>query len=357
MSKNLPNSESPLVSLHAPWNHNKNAIWIASTVRLCRNIEKFKFPQKLEAERKSQVLQLTSKTFLQAPGLLNPYILKADSISPAEKEFLIEHFLLFEGFQEAGAGAAFGLDETGETITLFNIKEHLQIQATDCSGDIEKSWAKVVAIENKLASEVNFAFSPKFGYLTADPLHAGTGLLVSAFLHVPALIHQHTLREHLEKEKAEGIVTTGLQGSPDDLVGDILMLRNIHTLGLNEETIISCVRNSILRIVVAEKEARSKIKASQDLFFKDHICRAIGLLKYSYRLDAQESLNALSFLKLGIELGWVKGMSIEEINTLFFDSRRSHLIYLLHNEDSKADIAPQRAEYLREKAAKLQFKL
>lgn len=357
MSKNLPNSQSPLVSLHAPWNHNKNAIWIASTVRLCRNIEKFKFPQKLEAERKSQVLQLTSKAVLQAPSLVNPYILKADVISPAEKEFLIEHFLLFEGFQEAGAGAAFGLDETGETIVLFNIKEHIQIQATDCSGDIEKAWAKVVAIENKLATEVNFAYSPKFGYLTGDPLHAGTGLLVSAYLHVPALIHQHTLTEHLEKEKLEGIMTTGLQGSPDDLVGDILMLRNSHTLGLNEEAIISSVRNAILRIVVAEKDARSKIKASEDVFFKDHICRAIGLLKHSYKLDAQESLSALSFLKLGLELGWVKGMSIEDINTLFFDSRRSHLIYLLHNEETKADIAVQRAEYLREKASKLQFKL
>ena len=357
MSKNHPSESSPLYSLHAPWDHNKNAIWLASTVRLCRNIEKFKFPQKLELEKKSHILQLTSKAVLQAAELAKPYILNANEITPAEKEFLIEHFLLFEGFQEAGSGSAFGLDESGETIILFNIKEHLQIQVTDCLGDIEQAWAKAALLESKLGAEIAFAFSPTFGFLTADPQHCGTGLIVSAFLHLPALIHQHLLSEHLDKEIAEGIISSGIQGSPDELVGDIVMLRNIHTIGLTEENIISTVRNAILRLVVAEKDARALIKASEDIHFKDLICRAIGLIKHSYRLEAQEALNALSLLKLGIELGWIKGMSVEQINQLFFDSRRSHLTYLLSKDKSGADIAVWRAEYLREKAAKLKFGL
>lgn len=351
MSKNQPSDKSPLTSLHAPWDHNKNAIWLASTVRIHRNLEKFKFPHKLDAEKKSHIVQLASKAALQATGLVNPYLLKADEISPAEKEFLIEHFLLFEGFQEARQGAAFALDSTGETIILFNIKEHLQIQCTDCEGDLEKTWAKVVGIENQIAETLNFAFSPKFGYLTAEPQHAGTGLVVSAYLHLPALIHMH----HLEKEKIEGIITSGIQGSPDDLVGDILVIRNSQTLGLTEETIISNMRAAILRLVVAEKDLRSEIKATDNVRLKDLTARAIGLIKHSYQIDAQEALNALSFLKLGIELGWIKGMSLEDVNTLFFDSRRSHLTYLLANKSADEDIAVSRARFLREKGSKLSF--
>ncbi len=356
MSKNDPKESSPLESLHAPWNHNKNAIWLATTLRLCRNIEKFKFPQKLEAEKKEHLLQSTSKAALQAKNLVKPYILKADEISPSEKEFLIEHFLLSEGFHETGHGAAFCLDDTGETIVTFNINEHLQIQCTDCAGDIEKTWAKVASLEKDLSTDNNFAFSSKFGFLTADPLHCGTGLIVSAYLHIPALIHQQQLSQHLNG-KMEGTVSSGLQGSPDEFVGDILMLRNSHTIGLNEESIISNMRNAILHIVVAEKDARSKVKATQSIDFKDHICRAIGLVKHSYRLDAQEALSALSFLKLGIELGWVKGMSVEEINTLFFESRRSHLTYVLNKISGDEDIAVRRAEYLKGKASKLAFTL
>lgn len=351
MSKNPPNSDSPLTSLIAPWNHNNNPIWLATTVRLYRNLEKFKFPHKLEQERKSHILQLASKSALQSAALKNPYLLKAEELTAQQKEFLIEHFLLTEGLHEASNGSGFILDSSGESIILFNIKEHIQIQCTDCSGDIEKSWSKAVAIENKIAENINYAFSPKFGFLTADPLHAGTALTVSAYMHLPALIHKRALNE----EKLEGIDTRGLQGSPDELVGDILVLRNIHTLGLNEESIISNMRASILHLEVAEKDLRSEIKKSQDIHFKDLICRAIGLIQNSYQLDAQEALNTLSLLKLGIELDWVKGMSIEEINTLFFESRRSHLTYLLHTEAAIEDIAVRRAEYLRKKAAKLKI--
>ena len=147
----------------------RTSIFVRSTrigqllIRLCRNLEKFEIPAKTKAEKKPTFFNWQVKQ-LQSPGLVKPYILKADQISPGEKEFLIEHFLLSEGFQEAGAGSAFGLDETGEAIVIFNIKEHLQLQSTDCTGDIEKAWAKVVAIESQLATDVNFAFSSKFGF-------------------------------------------------------------------------------------------------------------------------------------------------------------------------------------------------
>ncbi len=353
MSKNNPESSSPLIAMHAPWDHNENAIWLASTIRLIRNVEKFKFPQKLDVERKKHILQLASKAVLQSKELVEPYILKAEEMTPSEKEFLIEHFLLFEGFQEASAGCAFGLDKTGETIVIFNNKEHLQIQCTDASGDLEKSWAKAIKLEGDLSKDVGFSFSEKYGYLTAYPAHAGTGLIVSAYLHMPALIHQHVVSDHLEKEKMEGIVTSGLQGSPDEFVGDIVTLQNGYTLGVNEESILANMRNAILRIVVAEKDARSAIKSTKDLRFKDLISRAIGLVRYSYQLDAQEALSALSLIKLGIELGWVKGMSVLEINTLFFESRRSHLTFVLHEKAPSEDIAIRRAEYLRSKTEKL----
>lgn len=357
MSQNPPSDSKKLKELHAPWDHNKNSIWLASTVRLCRNIEKCKFPQKLEQERKNQILDITSKAALQAPAFDHPYLLKADELTAAEKEFLIEHFLLFEGFQEARQGSAFCIDSRGEIIVIFNLKEHIQIQCTDCSEDIEKAWTKAVEIEEQIAKSSTFAFSDKFGFLTAEPTHCGTGLLVSAYLHVPALIHKHTLTDHLEKEKSLGIISTGLQGSPDDLVGDIVMLRNMQTLGINEESIISGIRNTVLRLVVAEKDARSAIKNSSDPVFKDHISRAIGLIKHSYKLDAHEALSALSFIKLGCELGWVKGITIEEVNTLFFESRRSHLTYILKEDDQNTDIAVRRSEYLRTKGKDLAFSI
>ena len=145
MNKTPHDGSSPLEALHAPWDKNANAIWLASTVKTFRNIEKFKFSHKLEPDQKTHLLQLASKAALQSPEFLNPVLLKAEEMTPSEKEFLIEHFLLFEGFQEAHQGSGFILDESGETIVLFNIKEHLQIQVTDSSLDMQKCWMKACA--------------------------------------------------------------------------------------------------------------------------------------------------------------------------------------------------------------------
>src|SRR5262245_49852648 len=141
--QNQPNRDL-LPHLRSPWDSNDNVVWLASTIRLYRNTEKFKFPQKLDTERKEYLCSLAFKDFLDIPALTNPVILKAEELASQQKEFLIEHFLLSESLHESGKGAGFGIDETGEVIALFNIKEHLLLQVTDCIGDLEKSLDRLM---------------------------------------------------------------------------------------------------------------------------------------------------------------------------------------------------------------------
>lgn len=336
----------PFSELHHPWDENENVIWLGSTLKLLRNIDKCKFPQKLDVDRKKQILTLLTKAFAALPELTNPYTIGTEEMSPMEREFLTEHFLLFEGFQEAGVGSAVGLDKTGECIALFNFKDHIMLQKIDISGDLEKCWADLVKIENDLSRDFNYAFSEKYGFLTADPFQCGTAFIVSSFLHVPALIHTNSLLDILEREKGDGIIATGIQGNPDELVGDLLMVKNKHTLGVNEETIVSTVRNAVLHFVLAEKEARQKIKTDKPAHVIDLIARAIGLLKHSYQLEVPETLGALSVAKLGVEIGWLTGISVKEVNRLLFDCRRSHLRASLARNTPSDAIVLKRAEYL-----------
>jgi protein-arginine kinase len=44
--------KNELFKLEQPWSSNDNPIWIASTVRINRNIEKFNFPSKLDTDKK-----------------------------------------------------------------------------------------------------------------------------------------------------------------------------------------------------------------------------------------------------------------------------------------------------------------
>ncbi len=49
--KNNKQAES-IFQQQKPWNENENSIWLASSVAMFRNIEKFKFPLKLEPNQR-----------------------------------------------------------------------------------------------------------------------------------------------------------------------------------------------------------------------------------------------------------------------------------------------------------------
>jgi protein arginine kinase len=216
------NKAHAILGTKKPWIDNGNAIWLATTLKLYRNVEKFSFPGKLSADKRKQITSLISKKLLGMNELKTPTLIKAEDTQPLEKEYLLEHFLAMQGFHEAHSNEAFIIDETGEFLALINIREHVQLQITDCGGEIENSWNRLVNIETALGSSVNYAYSPQFGFLTADPHICGTGLLAHAFLHVPGLIHTGQLPATMQKSTGDQIATAGLQGDPLNLIGDVI---------------------------------------------------------------------------------------------------------------------------------------
>lgn len=334
----------PLLTQKKPWDNNKNPIWLASTISLQRNIEKFKFPGKLDSERKKQIISLFSKHLLSMPGLINPQLIKGEELNFLEKEYLGEHFLSTLNYNQAHTGEGFVLDETGEFMATLNLRDHIHLQLIDCKGEIENSWSRLVKLETALGKSLNYSFMTKFGFLTADPTQCGTGLIVSIFLQLPGLVHTNTIDDLLEKHADDSINITGIQGNPTEIIGDILMIQNNFTLGITEENIISSLRSLATKLIVEEKSARSRIKKENSGEYKDKISRAYGILIHSYQIEAIEALNALSLLKLGIDTEWVKGIDNRQINELFFNCRRAHLLSQCKEKVDQEEISHKRAE-------------
>lgn len=339
-------SSYPILSQTKPWRDNSNPVWLASTISLIRNVEKFKFPGKLSADRKKQIISLVTKDLLNMEGLNRPYLAKGEDLSNNEKEFLVEHFLSSQNFNQAHAGEGFILDEAGEFLAALNLRNHLHLQLIDCKGELENTWSRLVKIETTLGKNLNYAFMPKFGFLTADPTQCGTALVVSIYLQVPGLIHSEKVDDILEKYADEQISITGIQGNPTEIIGDILMIQNNYTLGITEENIISSLRNFTTKIIVEENSARSHIKQNDDPEFKDKISRAFGILIHSYQIEAIEALNALSLIKLGVDAKWVVGIDNKQINQLFFNCRRAHLLNQFEEKINQEDIPHKRSEYI-----------
>lgn len=346
----------PAILEHTPWESDKNAIWLASSLILLRNLSRSKFPPKLNERESAQTLNPLQQILIKSPELKNPLFLPAEAVSSLDKEFLFEHFLCFDSFQDAIKGQGFVVDDSGQFLAFLNLKNHLKLQILDSNTDLEGSWARLSKIEAEITKTLDIAFSPKFGYLTADPTQCGTGLIAVSYLHLPALIHTQQLHETLAKQKDEDLMAMGLEGSLDELVGDILVLRNHYTLGLSEETIIHSLQATTMKLMAAEKAIRTHFKAENNAIIKDAVSRAYGLLIHSYQLQTKEALNALSLVKLGVDLGWIKGVLSSKLNDIFFKCRRAHLAHILKEKTvDTQDIARKRAEFIHSQLQGIQF--
>lgn len=352
-------SNLPSVLLeHTPWDAGSNPIWPATAFTLHRNLSRYNFPPKLSAAHFQQTLMSLSENLLQSPSLEKAQFIKAEALDANDKEFLYEHFLCTEGFQNTLSGQGFVIDNSAYFLALINIDDHLQLRQIECQGNFESAWNKLNQIETALGSATEFAFSPRFGYLTSDPRQCGTGLIVQAYLHLPALIHTEQLPSTLQKQKEEGIIAAGMGGSLDDLFGDLLVLQNSYTLGLSEENILHDMHSTAMKLTALEKTLRTHLKNEDNLDMKDQISRAYGLILHSYQLQTKEALSALSLIKLGVDLDWIGGISDSTINTLFFQCRRAHLSHILgqHLIDPH-EIARKRAEFVHKHIQSIQLKI
>ena len=340
----------------APWDNNARKIWLASTLTLHRNVSKFLFPARLEASQRLQLLTFLHSEILKQSTLRDPLALTGDQLKAVEKEFLLEHYLTSQPFNEAYVGDGFVVDTSGQFLATLNLGEHLKLQWTCIDDDLIQCLERLTSLESFLSRSVNFAFSSKFGFLNADPMRCGTGLLVTCFLHLPALEELELLNQTLDKHKESTLEFRGLSGKPDHFIGSIVAISNLCSLGWSEEKIVSHLQAVATRLIAAEKNARAQLQSSQAKETVDRICRAYGLLRYSYQLHTSEALGALSLMKLALDLGWLKGISHALLNQFLIQLRRAHLQFG-HPHCKPAELTHLRATKLQNAFANVELTL
>lgn len=328
------------------WNSENQAIWIASSLILRRNLARYYFPSKLKGNDFEVVLQSIKKAVLEQPSLKNPLFFSDKEIPINDRELLFEHFLLMRGMSKAPDSSGIVIDDSGLFLAFINADNHLEMRALCLNNQLEKTWNFLTEIDTAIGKMFPFAFSSKFGYLTADPGQAGTGLTVHAFLHLPALIHTKQIEKALASTNEEDIFFTGISGDTEEPVGDLVVIQNNYSLGMSEEAILHAVQTAATKLIGAEKTMRAHLKEEKNMEIKDLVGKAYGLLTHSYQLETKEALNLLSLVKLGLALEYISGIHDQKMSELFFKCRRGHLCSLFPELKEAKDIAQKRAEFL-----------
>jgi len=168
-----------------------------------------------------------------------------------------------------------------------------------------------------IEQQVEYAFSPRYGYLTACLTNLGTGVRVSVMLHLPALKMTGQIEKFFNAARDMSLAVRGLFGEGSEAASDLYQISNQVTLGVSESDIISQFENTVIpEIIEYENAARKQLLSKQSDVLDDKISRAMALLQNAHLISSQEALFLLSHLRLGVNMHDYMGASTPAIDTL-----------------------------------------
>lgn len=330
---------------------------LSSRVRLARNLAAVPFGSKSGPAERARSLEMCRDQILMAP--LSSRIVWEDlhEATPTKRALLVERHLISKQLSKGRTlaadprGVAYSVPDERLSI-MVNEEDHLRIQAIRSGLALAAAYREVDQADDLIEAGIEYAFSRRFGYLTACPTNVGTGVRMSVMLHLPAL----RLSGDIEKVKraADGLclAVRGFYGEGSEAVGDLYQLSNQTTLGKKEGEILAQLDGDILpRIVEYERVARRELLAKRRALLEDQVCRAWGLLSSARLLTTEEAMQMLSMARLGA-LSEILPADVKLMNALFLLVQPAHLQRAMSKEMDQEQRRVARATLVRAKLAR-----
>jgi len=300
-------------------------IVISSRVRLARNVKDFAFPNRASSKTLNQLLEIISDCLGKSDVLKATIFLDVSELDELDRQFLMERRLISPHFIKLNRPCGLIIGEEELISIMINEEDHLRIQAIQSGMEISKTWQSIRRIDDALSNALEFAYSDQFGYLTACPTNAGTGLRVSIFINLSALAIAGKIDKIIHEFAPSEVAIRGFYGEGTDVLGNIFQISNQLTLGRTEESIINRINNMAEQLITFEQQARSDVLKENRVLVEDKVYRAVGALKYARILTSVEGVNFLSLLRLGAALNLIDRLDGKILNELLVLIQPAHL--------------------------------
>ena len=325
---------------------------ISSRVRLARNLAGFPFVGLANRRQRYEVLENCREQIVSKPLSANTMFVHLNETSALNRQLLVERHLISRQHgaakNDVPRGVAVGSDET--FAIMVNEEDHLRIQVLRSGMQLSDAFDQINRIDDQLEEKLEYAYSRRFGYLTACPTNVGTGIRVSVMLHLPAL----QLTGEIDKVKRAArdmhLAVRGLFGEGSDAQGDLYQVSNQTTLGKSEGEILADFETTVVpQIINYELQARQALLRDRGPQLDDKIWRAWGTLTNARVIGTQEVLSLLSHVRLGVNLGRLENVDLRTLNELFLLTQPAHLQRLSEEEMDPAARRIARATLIRQR--------
>ena len=176
---------------------------------------------------------------------------------------------------------------------------------------------------------------------------------VSVMLHLPALVMTKQIEKVFHAVTKINLAVRGFYGEGTQASGDFYQISNQVTLGKSEEDVLKTMADYVPQIIKFERNVREKLIEENRVGVEDRVWRAFGMLERARLITSEETMDYLSAVRMGVNLGLLDRLPIRLVNELFLLTQPAHLQKIEGRELETPERDELRADFIRKKLASL----
>jgi len=322
---------------------------MSSRVRLARNVVGMPFPGWAKKTERVKALETIGPAIEALPQMSDCFSTSMDQLSTLDKNILVERHLISREHAARREGSGLVLNREETLCVMINEEDHIRMQALRPGLQLKQAWKAIDEFDSKLETKLEYAFSNELGYLTACPTNLGTGIRVSAMLHLPGLVLAEQINQIIQAVNKLGLAVRGLYGEGTEALGNVFQVSNQMTLGDTEADIVERMNKVLSQIIEHEENARTLLLEKKPKSVFNHIGRAYGILANAHSISSKETMNLLSLMRLGVDLELFPDLQRWLIDELLITTQPAHLQKSYSDKLNAEERDLLRADMLRER--------
>jgi protein arginine kinase len=321
---------------------------LSTRVRLARNLAEVPFTHRATDADHERTIEVVRWALADSGYMDNGKFLGNDELADPQGQYLIERHLASPDFVASKAKRGLYISNDEATSLMVNEEDHLRFQVMASGLDFPEAFTAAAALDEKLERQLQYAFSAEFGFLTACPTNLGTGMRASVLVHLPALVITREIEKVLRGALHIGLAVRGLYGEGTETKGNFFQISNQKTVGQTEWEIIETIADISRQVITYERKAREYLMKKLRVEVEDKVFRSLGLLRGARVLSSDEAINLIAGLRLGVALGIINEVNLEQVTRLMILVRPANLQAMLGEKLSAAERDERRATFVRE---------
>jgi len=144
-------------------------------------------------------------------------------------------------------------------------------------------------------------------------------------MHLPALVITRQIEKVFQAIARMRLAVRGLYGEGTESLGNLYQISNQSTLGESESQILQRLERVVRQLVWSEENARLRLASHSPARLLDLVGRAYGTLFYAHELAAEEALNCLFAVRLGVVTDLFSNLDLATVDELILRTQPGHL--------------------------------